>query len=184
MPYIFLARRKINFSSHMIIKLYYKKPINRSDCYNRFLIHQILLHLMKTFDQTSLMFVATFLVVVILPNMVWTQTTQGIFIRIFFNFTSMKRHLSYENFFLANLTCYFPFNYNGKNYTTCTTSGYGFPWCSPTPIFSGKIINCTANISQPCLNNGTYILTSMGLFTCRCSPSYTGTYFKIYHHYN
>jgi len=157
----------------MIIKLYYKKPINRSDWYNRLLIRQILLHLEKTFDQTSLMFVATFLVFIILPNMVWTQATKGIFIRKFFNFTSMKR------FFLANLTCYFPFNYNGKNYTTCTTSGYGFPWCSPTPIFSGKIINCTTNISQPCLNNGTYIPTSMGLFTCQCSPSYTGIYFKI-----
>jgi hypothetical protein len=135
---------------------------------------------MKTFDQTLLMFVATFLLFVILPNMVWTQTTQGIFIRIFLNLTSSI----IRNFFLANLTCYFPFNYNGKNYTTCTTSGYGFLWCSPTPIFSGQIINCTANISQPCLNDGTRISTSMGIFTCQCSPLYTGTYFKIYHHRN
>jgi hypothetical protein len=48
---------------------------------------------------------------------------------------------------LANASCVFPFAYNGVNYTTCITTGYGFPWCSATPVFTGRIVDCRTGMS-------------------------------------
>ncbi|CAF4535527.1 unnamed protein product [Rotaria sp. Silwood1] len=78
----------------------------------------------------------------------------------------------------TNATCIFPFAYNGVNYTTCITTGYGFPWCSATPVFTGRIIDCR-NIdwcaSGPCLNNGTCrVNQELGTFQCQCADGWVG----------
>ncbi|CAF3707629.1 unnamed protein product [Rotaria sordida] len=78
----------------------------------------------------------------------------------------------------TNATCVFPFAYNGVNYTTCITTGYGFPWCSATPVFTGRIIDCR-NIdwcaSGPCMHNGTCTVNQeLGTFQCKCVDGWTG----------
>ncbi|UJR32550.1 hypothetical protein I4U23_020012 [Adineta vaga] len=44
------------------------------------------------------------------------------------------------------VSCAFPFTYNGVNYTTCTTTGFGFPWCSTTPTYTGLTVDCRNGI--------------------------------------
>ncbi|CAF0850468.1 unnamed protein product [Adineta steineri] len=78
----------------------------------------------------------------------------------------------------TNATCSFPFAYNGANYTTCITTGYGFPWCSATPVFTGRLVDCR-NIdwcaSGPCLNNGTCSVNQQyGTFQCKCVDGWVG----------
>ncbi|CAM4752695.1 unnamed protein product [Rotaria magnacalcarata] len=78
----------------------------------------------------------------------------------------------------TNSTCVFPFAYDGVNYTSCITTGYGFPWCSATPVFTGHIIDCR-NInwcaSGPCLNNGTCTVNNiLGTFKCNCVDGWIG----------
>ena len=38
--------------------------------------------------------------------------------------------------------CSFPFTYNSNSYSSCTTDGFGYNWCSPTPTFNNQIIKC------------------------------------------
>lgn len=85
-------------------------------------------------------------------NLINTNWTVGPF-DVSFNQTNVVAIQSLSNKFLllfknrillylANASCVFPFAYNGMNYTTCITTGYGFPWCSATPIFTGRIVDC------------------------------------------
>ncbi|UJR30132.1 hypothetical protein I4U23_017673 [Adineta vaga] len=78
----------------------------------------------------------------------------------------------------TNATCVFPFAYNGVNYTTCITTGYDFPWCSTTPTYTGRIVDCR-NVdwcaSGPCLNNGTCSINQqLGTFQCKCVDGWVG----------
>lgn len=114
-----------------------------------------------------------------------------------------KIHWWKKYIYLANATCVFPFAYNNVNYTTCITIGYGFPWCSATPVFSGRIIDCRTSTcfttilnrwiiivlffsphlnfivnwcaSSPCFNNGTCSINNdLGTFQCKCADGWTG----------
>jgi hypothetical protein len=50
----------------------------------------------------------------------------------------------YWLFFLIAQTCVFPFTYNSVNYTSCTTIGLGYSWCSPTSIYNGQSLRCAS----------------------------------------
>jgi plastocyanin len=46
---------------------------------------------------------------------------------------------------ITGQSCVFPFNYNGINYTSCTTINDTQSWCSPSYSYTGQRLYCTSN---------------------------------------
>lgn len=79
--------------------------------------------------------------------------------------------------------CSFPFEYHGRNYTTCTRDWTtGSPWCSTTPLYSGSwgecapIGTCPGIHGTECSNQGycERVSSSSTSVRCKCDQGWTG----------
>jgi hypothetical protein len=79
--------------------------------------------------------------------------------------------------------CHFPFEYNGKNYSTCTSDWYkAGPWCSTTPGYHGQWGECAALGTCPgtggeeCSGRGECQRVSETTIAvkCKCESGWTG----------
>lgn len=76
------------------------------------------------------------------PYLVTYNQTNLVPIQSLFRQADVSFHRKLMRFLSGNASCVFPFAFNGVNYTTCITTGFGFPWCSSTPVFTGRIVDC------------------------------------------